>query len=104
MSRSAATNKSGAVLARQSTAAASSKPAASPATQRRSSRKSSRRSMPAMPNIAAITSGMHVAAIARVTGLDAINSPTVFACRRSQPRRSATDTLAIRKPQSSSNW
>ena len=60
--------------------------------------------MPAMPNITAITSGMQVAAIARVTGFDAISSPTVFACRPSQPKRRATDTLATRNPQSSNHW
>ena len=60
--------------------------------------------MPAMANIAAMTSGMQVAAIASVTGFDAINKPTVFACRRSQPKRRATDTLANRNPHSSSNW
>ena len=32
-----------------------------------------------MPNIMAITSGMQVAAIARVTGFEATKSPTVFA-------------------------
>jgi len=56
-----------------------------------------------MPNMIAMTSGMKVAAIARVTGFEATNSPTVFDCRRSQPRRRATDTVAIRNPQSSKN-
>ena len=60
--------------------------------------------MPAMPNIMAITSGMQVAAIASVTGFDAITRPAIFACRRSQPRRRATDTLATRNPQSSNHW
>ena len=60
--------------------------------------------MPAMANAIAITSGMQVAAMARVTGLVAMSRPAILACAGSQPRRRATLTLATRNPASSRTW